>query len=248
MKSGAISNMEPGAGPIAGPSVGPISIEESGGEKMGEITLKDEFGRAIATVVKSKRYTHNLEIGSWDGTGSTQCFIEGMKNLTESKMLDCLEWNTERFKELSQNVAPYEWVAPYHMSSINRASFVPQSFDQIWTSPFNHLSEGELSFPREMVESWYQEDMSRLTDDVPGFLNSDLRLPQYDAVLIDGSEFMGYSEYLLLKDTTKCFFLDDVFTAYKCNQVYCELLADERWDLIQENEKLRNGYAIFIKK
>lgn len=217
---------------------------------MPEITLNDEFGQAISNTIEKYCYTKNLEIGSWDGTGSTQCFIAGMEKLPiafdNNRVLHCVEISPERFLQLADNTKQYEWITSFYMSSITKEQFIPKSFDEIWDSPFNHLPEGELVFPKEMVKGWYDEDMVKLSSISKGFLTSKHCLPWYDAVLIDGSEFTGYSEFTLLKDKTKCFMLDDVFTAFKCAQIYDELLYDDPdWELLEFNKTLRNGYAIF---
>jgi hypothetical protein len=68
----------------------------------------------------------------------------------------------------------------------------------------------------------------------------------YDCVLIDGSEFLGYSEYNLLKNRTKCFILDDI-NAFKCINVHNELLNNSDWLLIDKGSE-RNGWSCFIKK
>jgi hypothetical protein len=67
-------------------------------------------------------------------------------------------------------------------------------------------------------------------------------------VLIDGGEFFGYNEFVLLKDRTNVFFLDDYYYGYKTNQTARELLQDEDWEVIAGNKNLRNGYAIFKRK
>lgn len=214
---------------------------------MAEITLNDEFGRAISETIVKYKYIHNLEIGAWDGKGSTQCFIDGMNQIdSNDKLLQCIEINTERYNELLETVKNVNYVKAYNMSSINKDSFIPQSFNEIWDSPHNNHRFGRQEYSRELVESWYEQDKVRFND--KGFLNSDLRLPEYDAVLIDGCEFSGYSEFLLLKDTTKCFMLDDVFHAYKGADAYYNLINDPEWLLIAEGRDVRNGFAIFRKK
>ena len=45
---------------------------------MAEITLEDPLGIMIRDVVQVIGLKNNLEIGAWDGSGSTQCFIEGL--------------------------------------------------------------------------------------------------------------------------------------------------------------------------
>lgn len=225
---------------------------------MPEITLNDSFGRAIRDTVIKHEYTKNLEIGSHDGTGSTQCFIEGMEILRgpcvyDNFFLYCIELNRDRWEELNKNTIKHKvysaggYVWTFNMSTISMKSFIPKSFDEIWDSPYNHLLEGELSFPKEMVRGWYEDDIKQLSavKDGEGWLECKNHGDGYDAVLIDGGEFVGYSEFLLLKDITKCFMLDDVFSAYKCAQVYDVLSKDSNWKLLEEDRKLRNGYAIF---
>lgn len=216
---------------------------------MPEITLHDGFGLNIAKIIAENNCIHNLEIGSWDGMGSTLCIIEGMKNITsKNKILHCIEINPDRCREFKKNqlICNHDVnIYLYEGSSINKESFLPKSFDEIWNSPYNHLMEGELSFPREMVRGWYEEDIKRFNND--GFLNSDRKSDHYDFVLLDGSEFTGYSEFKLLKDITKIFALDDCATAYKCSQVYYELSHDSKWELLIEDKQLRNGFAIFRK-
>lgn len=217
---------------------------------MPEIETTDEFGINITEAIKTHGLCINLEIGSHDGTGSTQCIINGIEFLRESGKwnvsLQCVEQNPFRYIELCKNVVHLSYVHTYNMSSIDRASFVPRNFDEIWESKFNN-HKNNTQYPRDMVESWYNEDVLKFND--IGFLNNQFYIyPEYDSVLIDGGEFAGYSEFKLLKDKTRCFFLDDVHKAYKCAQIYDELLHDDQWKLIAENPDVRNGYAIFIRK
>ena len=213
---------------------------------MGEITKADAFGAAIARIVGEREYRFNLELGSWDGTGSTMCFVDGMIGMFGKKLLQCVEIDRDRFKTLELNTAPFPWVKAYNVSTIGKKDFLPKSFDEIWNSPHNNNRLGRQEFPRDLVETWYNADLPRLGGE--GFLTSADVLPFYDAVLIDGSEFTGYSEFALLRDKTKCFFLDDVFHAYKCAQIYNELSVHPAWRLLEEGKDLRNGYAIFERR
>jgi len=226
---------------------------------MPEITTADQFGQAISRVIKEHRYKRNLEIGSWDGLGSTQCFIEGMKDLEGPKELICLEIEEARFRELRTNTHKYPWVKHWNISSIGRSQMIPKSFSEVWDSPHNNHTRGRCEYPRELVEKWYNDDIPRLPEKgyLKGFEKIDLLgaydngadiWKSYDAVLIDGCEFTGYSEFALLRDRTDCFFLDDVFHAYKCAQIYNELISDPEWALEEQGPDLRNGFAIFIRR
>lgn len=210
---------------------------------MEEISLKDPFGKAIASVIMEYGFRHNLEIGSWDGLGSTQCFIKGMCHLKNSKSLYCLECLDDSYKLLVNNVKNHDFVKPVNMSSIAVSDWLVKDFDaDVWNSPYNKT---EQKFPKDEVYSWYQHDVNVMAEKGEGFLQK--CKDSFDAVLIDGGAFTGYSEFVLLKDRTKCFFLDDVYKAFKCNQIYHELMSDKNWILLHDFPDVRNGACIFIK-
>lgn len=211
---------------------------------MNEISLNEPFGQLIRDTIVKHGYRYNLEIGSHDGTGSTQCFIEGMKAIYGDRMLHCIEIDDVRFEDLRKNIPYALWILPLKMSSIPADKMIPKSFVEIWDSPFNNHAR-ETQFERWVVEKWYNEDLHLGSE---GFLTSQYCLPAYDSVLIDGNEFTGYSEFVLLKEKTKCFFLDDVHHAYKCSQAYEELKKDPDWMLMHERPDVRNGFAVFIRK
>lgn len=210
---------------------------------MGEITSKDAFGRSIAAVIQKFDFRYNLEIGSWDGTGSTQCFIAGMLPLGQPKKLICLEIDNGRYQVLVEKVECFSFVEPINMSSITTSDWLVKDFDaDIWNSPYNKI---EKRFSRDEVHAWYQGHGKILAGQKRGFLRE--CHDTFDAVLIDGGAFTGYSEFVLLKNRTKCFFLDDVHRAFKCNQIYQELLIDKDWSLSYEFSSVRNGACVFIR-
>tara|TARA_R110001583_G_scaffold44550_2_gene141253 strand:+ start:3745 stop:4497 length:753 start_codon:yes stop_codon:yes gene_type:complete len=195
---------------------------------MGEINADDKFGAYIIDIVKALNLKTNLEIGSWDGTGATRCFIEGMKDFPE-KSLTCLEIVKEKYDNLVKNVFEYPWVKCYNKSSIDCSKLIDFKFERIWDSPFNPLKQ----FPdndKETLERYYNEDVDLMKKFPNGFLESDKTM--YDSVLIDGSEFTGFFEFELLKDRTNVLFLDDTFRSYKTNKVAILLAEDLDWDCV----------------
>lgn len=208
---------------------------------MGEINKWDEFGQTIINVVQNNKLQTILEIGSWDGTGSTQCFIEALK-AAESPRLVCIELRNDRFEDLKNNTKEYPWVECVNTSSISKHTFLYKDFDSIWNSPFNKIETKD----KKIVQSWYKDDMNEVFKFEAGFLDNDTLF--YDGVLIDGGEFFGYSEYRLVKDRTNVLFLDDYYNAFKTNQVARELLEDSDWEVIAGNRHWRNGYAVFKRK
>jgi hypothetical protein len=209
-----------------------------------EINLNEEFGYEIYQTVIKYNLICNLEIGSWDGEGSTHCFVEAMKLLCGHKKLICLEIDSQKFQVLKNRYKHIDFVYPIQNSSISYNEMVFKNFEEIWNSPMNKIDKNLSS--KELVESWFNKDISLLKNIEKGSL-IDLKNYYWDSVLIDGGEFTGYSEFLLLKDKTNVFFLDDVHKAFKCYQIYKELKENNNWTLLKENKNTRNGYAIFKK-
>jgi hypothetical protein len=207
---------------------------------MGEISKHDLFGRAIIDTVRQYNLQRNLEIGSWDGTGSTSCFIEGMKDLTSPELV-CIEVQKPRYEELVKNTAAYPWVKCVNESTISHKSFIYKTFDEVWNSPYNHIN-----CDRATVETWYNEDVQNIKHLESGYLEKDTSF--YDGILIDGGEFFGYSEYQLIKDRCNVLFLDDYFKAFKTRQVAEELNASDDWEAIAGDKNTRQGFAIFKRR
>jgi hypothetical protein len=208
-----------------------------------EIHLNEEFGYNIFQTVLKFQLKYNLEIGSWDGEGSTKCFFEAMKLLSGEKSLVCVEIVKEKYNKLKARYENFDFVNCFNGSSISYSDLLYKSFEDVWCSPYNKLQNNHYS--KETVKSWYDRDVETMKTNV-NFLNANDQT-FYDSVLIDGSEFTGYSEFKLLENRTKIFFLDDVHCAFKCNQIFNELISNPNWSLILELPNCRNGSAIFIK-
>jgi len=85
---------------------------------MGEINLSDKFGSSIVSVIRKYKINKVLEIGSWDGTGSTTCLIEALKQIPDSS-LSCLEVREERYRQLVESTKKYDFIKCYNESSIS---------------------------------------------------------------------------------------------------------------------------------
>ena len=208
---------------------------------MPEITLADQFGREIRRTLLEFRLSRVLEIGSWDGTGSTAVIVGALSEL-HGPELTCLEIDAARCDVLRRNLLPYEWANPHCRSSISFASFTPKDFDRdVWQSPHNYLG-----YPRELVEQWWHGTLEQLNTVDIGYLE-EFPDAEYDAVLIDGCEFTGWDEFRLVRERTRCVMLDDAFSAYKTARVHATLLDAPEWRLVWANRHVRNGAAIWMR-
>ena len=208
-----------------------------------EIDINEPFGRCIHDTVLKYQLKRNLEIGSWDGEGSTNCFVEAMKQLSGDLKLYCLEIKKERIESLARRYKDFPFVVPVWGSSLVYEDLVITDFEDIWNSKFNKIG---TCHPKATVRGWFDQDVQQIKKAKRGFL-SEYKDETWDSVLIDGGEFTGYSEFLKVKDKTKFLFLDDVHNAYKCNQIHYELLDDPQWTLLHDFSEVRNGASVFKK-
>lgn len=207
-----------------------------------EIHLNEPFGYEIFQTVVKYDLKKNLEIGSWDGEGSTSCFVAGMKLLTGHKRLDCIEIVEDKFNILKRRYDDIDFVKPFKGSSISFEDLKYKDFETIYNSIYYKIPD---MYSRDTVEEWFKRDLENIKN-VPHFLTNDVE--NYDSVLIDGSEFTGYSEFLFIKDKCRIIFLDDVHYAFKCSEIYADLSNTDNWKLLKERSDVRNGFAIFINE
>jgi hypothetical protein len=209
---------------------------------MAEITGIDPFGVAIRRCVQSYPIRKVLEIGAFDGDGSTQVLAQALAAKKGEKILVSLEEKPERFKNLVANTRTYPFVRAVQASSLGWNSFTLRDFEKdVWSSSFNGLR-----YPKEQVAGWHAEDTARISQVAHGFLEESNE--SWDAVLIDGGEFFGWDEFRLLHSRSRCFFLDDAFHAFKAFRVRVELSQDPDWRLVWADQHLRNGSAIYVHR
>jgi len=209
---------------------------------MAEITIHSAFGRAMFVTIRSLRLRRILEIGSYDGDGSTQVLVKALEP-AEGKRLVCLEMREERFRNLCANTAEYSWVQAVNAPSVSIANFTNCDFDRdIW--PFY---SGRDAGAYATIRGWWEDDVRGMREfRGNGFL--DLNTEKFDGVLIDGGEFSAFDEFRKLEDKAFCFFLDDVFKVFKNRKVYEHLRVNPQWICLHENRSDRNGTAIFCRR
>jgi len=206
---------------------------------MPEITLNDEFGRAIVTTIQRLSIQSVIEIGSWDGTGSTAVIASALRDMPEPRLV-CVEPDIHRHAALQRVVSGLPWVTTVCRRSVSAASLTPRCFADVWDSPHNNLP-----YEEHLVREWWGETRARHAGEL-GYLES-LTTERWDAALIDGCEFAGYDDFRLLKDRVRVLMLDDAFHAYKCSQAHWELSRDPQWMCIWCSAFVRQGASIWAR-
>ncbi|MEZ0274878.1 MAG: glycosyltransferase [Roseimicrobium sp.] len=210
--------------------------------------LRDEFFDAIRNLARTAPIDTVLEIGSSSGEGSTQAWVEGLRQNPRKPQLHCVEVSRERHQVLEEHWRSESFVKCYCGSSVHLDQFPTEEA----VTRFYNTVDGPLrSFPLEQVLGWRREDIAyiRTEKSATGLIREIKRIHRienFGAVLIDGSEFTGSAEldevygaeFILLDDTQ----------AYKCHEAHQRLLRDPAYELIMENPKLRHGCSIFRRR
>jgi hypothetical protein len=204
---------------------------------------------ATRDLIVKDQISNVLEIGSGHGNGSTQLLIQGLLQVTNpSKRLYCLEAKDEQFNNLLSNTQNYNFISCFKMSSISSKSVLLNNFENdVWLPSYNKIRETN-NFPKELVRSWYEEEVEYVKKVEQGFLDTLYPQKYFDMVIIDGSEFLGYSEFVLIKDRCKYLVLDDVHKCFKNFRTYEEISNSILWNIVYDNPNDRNGTVIAIKK
>lgn len=212
----------------------------------GEIR-DDEFYRAIEKYASSPDIKTILEIGSSGGGGSTRAFAESIQRFNPDAKLYCMEVSEKRFAELLNTYKDYDFVRPFNVSSVPLSAFPSeQTVALFYKTQTTNLNK----YPLEMVLGWLRQDVAYVkehgkdTNGIQLILEKE-KLPSFDLVLIDGSEFTGRAELAEVRGAA-VIMLDDI-NGYKNFENYQDLKMSPDYALAEENWSLRNGYAIFLR-
>lgn len=205
----------------------------------------DAFYRLIRELAASEVLRHVLEIGSSAGSGSTKAFVEGLARNAASPKLFCIEVSRPRFELLRKTYADFGFVHCYNMSSVR-----PEEFpDAAAVEEFYRTTPTTLNrYPLEQVLGWRTADIAYIRDaqvpaDAIDHIKAEHGIDAFDMVLIDGSEFTGEAELEKVRGA-RIILLDDT-NAFKGFRARQKLLSDPDYEVIADDQGLRNGYAAF---
>ena len=139
------------------------------------------------------------------------------------------------------------------MYCYNRSTLSVEQFPtpEVVTAFYHEVPSRLRNYPLPLVLDWLRQDVQYVRESGVAAgaieqIKSDHGVETFDLVLIDGSEFTGSLEYQLVKGA-KLILLDDTNT-FKCLKVRQALLNDPMYDLLADNQELRNGYSAFRRR
>jgi len=194
----------------------------------GQIS-NDIFSKEIEKYASNKNNKTFLEIGTWNGLGSTKAFVNGLSKRNDNYVFYSLECNSDKAKQAQELYKNYEKVKILNEVIWNEE---PKDFYQI----FPQCKTNEL------YKKWNDVDIINMKR-CSLFLERENLPDIFDILLLDGGEFTTYYEFQLLKNRCKILMLDDTKTA-KCKLIVKEIKNNpQSWKIIKE-ENVRNGFLI----
>jgi hypothetical protein len=192
----------------------------------GQIVPEGRVGQLLIKTVQDPDLKTIVEIGTWNGLGSTKCFLLGLQ---ESAVFYTLESNQEKVELAKENLK--EWMKP-NIKFLWGSILTPEDIVDPLTI-FPELSNPEFS-------RWHTLDMENIKRS-PNVLS---QLPEeIDFLLLDGGEFTTWYEFnLLFPRCKKWIALDDVLVS-KCKKIREFLKGHALWTEMYIRE--RNGFSLF---
>jgi len=200
---------------------------------LGQI-CNDPFSNEITRLSSDLSNKFFLEIGTWNGLGSTKYFIDELSNRNDNYIFYSLECNSDKAKE-SQEL--------YKNSDVNKIKILNEV---IWNKePSNFYEIFPECLSNDLYKKWNDVDIINMKKCNIFLERNDLPII-FDVLLLDGGEFTTYYEFQLLKNRCKYLLLDDINVA-KCAKILEEIKNEpEKWKIIIENKNIRNGFMVCI--
>jgi hypothetical protein len=205
-------------------SQGQITTQSECGIQLVKL-LQEEAGKSIHTIV---------EIGTWNGCGSTLCIVKGIYGRT-IQSVQSLECNREK-----------------HLSALdNLDGYLDDKMFLLWGTIVDprriRSEEYKKHFPTlhssQRHRGWFDIDIKNC-EECPNVLS---QIPErIDLLVLDGGEYTTLSEFEILLPRCASYIVLDDTKEDKCRECRVRLLADSSWSEILHLDE-RNGFSIFKK-
>jgi len=161
-------------------------LSSPGGD--GQIHMGTGFGKALYELSKQEDVNKVLELGTWFGGGSTLCIAKGLKESGSQKILYTVEIFEPAWLYARKRLKDY----PVHCLLGGSVPFT------------DYLKEEEIPQHEKGAhfQLYYHRDLNLAKVHVP-LLEPLCKNHKFDAILIDGNEYSGWGEFLIVNSLCK---------------------------------------------
>ncbi len=191
----------------------------------GQISSHNEVGRWIKMISSLESVKSIVEVGTWNGKGSSKCIAAGVLQRANA---DChvvgFEVNPKMFSKAKRNLSRFGFFEVVFGSVVSE-----EHLDRVG------LSEQELE--------WFQKDLEWIRA-APFSLD---RVPkEIDLLILDGGEFSTYAEFRELEGRLNSWLILDDTRTRKCSKILSDLEKNSNYKIIYTSLE-RNGTAVILK-
>lgn len=208
---------------------------------VGQINMQSEFGQKIHQLACNTNFKNYLEIGTWNGEGSTVCLMNGLMSRNDDSTLYSIELMPKMF---SQAQLFWSWLE--NSKYAHQLTLLNGKITDLGMMSQNEV-EAHPAF--EKIKTHYQRYYYQDAKFFNRANNVSNQLPStVDVAVLDGGEFCSTAEFnfLLENHNLKVFILDDT-SIIKCAEARATLLASKQWICLYDRPKIRHGAAIFVR-
>jgi hypothetical protein len=197
----------------------------------GQIHRGTGFGEFLFTLARSGP-SKWIEIGSWNGLGSTKCILDGFHaaRKTDARLLS-FELDPIMCGVAQENLAAHPLIGCVSFINQRLSSGAPTYFPTV-----NDIAPDEQ---KEHFVLYYERERAL-------FHASQGYRPQFspEVALLDGGEYSGYNDWLQLDKSALQWICIDDTSALKSRKIVEILKADSQWLCMYDSDE-RYGWAVF---
>jgi len=203
----------------------------------GQINRGDFFGDEIYRFSLIKEFKNFVEVGTWNGEGSTKCFMDAILYRHDNACLYSIEANIEFYEQAKKFWMPI--LALRRTPGIKLNMLYGRLIEKEELVTIEEVRKHKIFNQHPWLE-WRARNISEyeVCDNILEKIPEEI-----DVLLLDGGQFSTRAEFNKLKDRTKVVMLDDT-TTFKTEKIRQELVEDSAWTVVFDDLQLRNG--IFI--
>lgn len=196
----------------------------------GQINRKTEFGDFIYNLARDGPADW-VEVGTWNGLGSTKCILDGFAERTDNPRLATYEADPLMFGVATENLHAHP--AARCAQFIQNKLAHPSGFiDHPLIIPESDKKDEHYIYHYDRERVLYIYSKGEAAPFAP------------QVVLLDGGLYSGYADWLNVDKSRLMYVLLDDITCVKNKAVYDELLKDRAWICVKTSHE-RNGWAAF---
>jgi len=198
-------------------------------KETGQVKNNTLLANTINKLCNEKNNRTFLEIGTWNGYGSTKVFIDALSNRKDT-LFYSLECNKEK-SEFACNLYKDKQNVFILNETINKE--LPDDISLIFPELLTN----------KQYSHWNKVDIDNMKQCNLFLERTDL--PEiFDVIFLDGGEFTTYHEFQVLKSKCKYLLLDDTNTN-KCMKIVEEIYNEKnKWDVLIDKKDERNGILL----